>query len=367
MKKTGIILSILIGIVSMNTSHAQKFSNEFLKIGIGARAQAMSGAVAAFTSDVNAGYWNPASMSGIKAPFQIGAMHSNIFGGVVKYDNIVVGKQLSASQKSFGAVTLIRMAVDDIPNTLSIREPDGTINYDNIKSFSVSDYAMLVSYSKSIFGDPNFRLGGNAKIIHRRIGEFGTGWGLGIDLGVQWLMENIMVGAVLRDATTTVTAWSYNIDEATEKVLVSTGNDVPESSIETGLPSLVIGGAGKWSINGKSSVLSELDVELSSDGRKSGLVSASKFGVSPRVGLEYNYSDKIFVRAGVGKFQFLKTGAAEEKRTLDFQPTAGLGVHLGRIRIDYAISDVANASVLDYTHVFSLLLDIYPRSKDPKK
>ena len=358
--KTNFLLLILL-FLSMGSGFSQKFSNEFLKIGIGARAQAMSGAVTAYNPDVNAGYWNPAMMSGIAAPFQAGAMHANIFGGVVKYDNMMVGKRLNADNGSFGAITLIRMAVDDIPNTLSIREPDGSINYDNIRSFSVSDYAMLISYAKSIFGDPNLRLGGNAKLIHRRIGSFGQGWGLGVDLGVQWVMDNYMFGAMLRDATTTFTAWTYDIDAETERVLVNTGNDVPESSVEITLPSLTLGGAGQFKLNNKSKLLAALDVELNTDGQKGGLIAANRFAVLPKLGLEYSYADKVFIRGGVGRFQLLKTQADAEKRALDFQPTAGVGVKLGRIHIDYAFSDIGNASVLDYTHVFSLVLDIYPR------
>ncbi len=364
MKKTTVLFFALF-VWSTVLGYGQKFSNEFLKIGIGARAQAMSGAVTAFNTDINAGYWNPAMLSGLKVPFQVGAMHANIFGGVVKYDNIMAGKQLNPTNGSFGAVTLVRMAVDDIPNTISIREPDGSINYDNIRSFSVSDYAMLISYSKSIAGDPNLRLGGNAKLIHRRIGTFGQGWGLGLDLGIQWVMDNFMLGAMLRDATTTFTAWTYNIAAETERVLVSTGNDVPESSVETSLPSLTLGTAGKFKLNRKSKLLTELDVELTTDGQKAGLVSANKLGVLPRIGLEYSFADKVFIRGGVGKFQLLKTQADAEKRSLDFQPTAGVGIKIGRIHIDYALSDIGNASVLDYTHIFSLVLDIYPHKKSP--
>jgi len=106
-------------------------------------------------------------------------------------------------------------------------------------------------------------------------------------------------------------------------------------------------------------------VELTTDGQKAGLVSANRFGILPRVGLEYGYAEKIFIRAGVGRFQWIKTGADAEKRSLDFQPTVGVGVKMGRIHIDYALSDVGNTSVLDYTHVFSLVLDIFPRPKNP--
>ena len=44
---------------------AQKYSNEFLSIGVGARAHGMSGAQTALTDDITAAYWNPAGLSQI--------------------------------------------------------------------------------------------------------------------------------------------------------------------------------------------------------------------------------------------------------------------------------------------------------------
>jgi hypothetical protein len=40
--------------------------------------------------------------------------------------------------------------VDDIPNTLFLIEPDGSINYNNIQTFSSADYAFLLSYGQKI-------------------------------------------------------------------------------------------------------------------------------------------------------------------------------------------------------------------------
>ena len=40
----------------------RSYSNEFLNIGVDAAALGMSNAVVASTSDVNAGYWNPAGL-----------------------------------------------------------------------------------------------------------------------------------------------------------------------------------------------------------------------------------------------------------------------------------------------------------------
>jgi hypothetical protein len=56
-----ILLFVVSNILSENTS-AQKFVNEFLNIGVSARAHGMSGAVITSTKDGTAGYWNPAGL-----------------------------------------------------------------------------------------------------------------------------------------------------------------------------------------------------------------------------------------------------------------------------------------------------------------
>ena len=47
------------------TAFAQKYSNEFLSIGVGARAQGLGNAVVANIQDVTAAAWNPAGLAAI--------------------------------------------------------------------------------------------------------------------------------------------------------------------------------------------------------------------------------------------------------------------------------------------------------------
>ena len=56
-------------VVGQNVSDtkARKYSNEFLAIGIGARALGMSNATITSVNDVTAGYWNPAGLLEIKS------------------------------------------------------------------------------------------------------------------------------------------------------------------------------------------------------------------------------------------------------------------------------------------------------------
>ena len=81
MKKQLLLIGFLL-FLGIAQVFSQKYSNEFLAIGVGARAHGMSGAQVALTDDITAAYWNPAGLTQIDAPFQVAAMHAEWFAGV---------------------------------------------------------------------------------------------------------------------------------------------------------------------------------------------------------------------------------------------------------------------------------------------
>ncbi len=108
-------------------SQFRKYSNEFLNVGAGARGLAMGSAQIASTKDETAGYWNPAGLTGIKDHPSVGLMHAEYFSGIAKYDYLSAGIPIQDNRRALG-ISLIRFAVDEIPNTLNLVEPDGSIN-----------------------------------------------------------------------------------------------------------------------------------------------------------------------------------------------------------------------------------------------
>ena len=203
-----------------STALSQKYSNEFLSIGVGARAQALGTAVVASTADVTAGAWNPAGLANLNQTqgLQVGAMHAEWFAGIGKFDYLGITLPLANQQRRLG-LSLIRFGIDEIPNTLSLYESDGTINFDNIVEFSAADYAFLLSYAQQLKTEKGrLQLGGNVKVIHRRIGPFANSWGFGLDAGLQYRNNDWMFGLVAKDITTTFNAWSFNFTQEEKEV-----------------------------------------------------------------------------------------------------------------------------------------------------
>src|SRR5579862_7585740 len=185
MKKNYLVLTFIGLMLSCAaTAQFEKYSNEFMNIGAGARGMAMGNAQVASVTDGTAGYWNPAALTYVKDCPQLNIMHAEYFAGIGKYDfaNLVLPLK---DNKRVLALTLLRFAVDDIPNTVFLVQPDGSINFSNITSFSSADYAFLLSLAQQIksSGSTNISFGINAKVIHRIAGNFASAWGFGFDAG----------------------------------------------------------------------------------------------------------------------------------------------------------------------------------------
>ena len=334
---------------------APKYSNEFLAVGVGARALGMGSAYVSAVSDVTSGYWNPAGLLGVRGDLQVGAMHSEYFAGIAKYDYIGLAKPIdSVSAIGF---SFIRFGIDNIPNTIDLIDPSGNIDYNRITTFSSADHAFILSYARKtrITG---LRLGGNAKVIYRRVGQFGKAWGFGLDAAARYEKDAWRLSAVLRDVTGTFNAWSYTLDERTIDVFTQTGNELPVNSVEVTVPRLVLGGARQFNFGPKFGLVAALDLENTFDGKRNTLIRSKAISTDPRVGLELGYAGVVFVRLGVSGFQ--KVRDINEKEKLTLQPNLGVGLKIKSVSIDYALTNI-DESVGLLSNVFSLRFDLFKR------
>ncbi|MBA4167438.1 MAG: PorV/PorQ family protein [Chitinophagaceae bacterium] len=344
----------------------RKYSNEFLNIGAGARGLAMGSAQVASVNDGSSGYWNPAGLVNVKDQPQLSLMHAEYFAGIGKYDYASLALPLKDKKRYLG-LSLLRFAVDDIPNTIFLIEPDGTINFSNISSFSSADYAFLLSFAQEVKLKKNEKInaGINAKIIHRKAGDFTTAWGFGFDAGVQMQGDKWKLGIVARDVTTTFNAWSFNLTEKMREVFYETKNDIPVKSTELTAPRLIIGGSYDFKLNNNMKLLVEADADLTFDGRRNAVLASSVVSLDPKLGLEASWKNIFFVRGGINNFQkaLEDNDSTNTKKVWIYQPSIGAGFRISNVQIDYAFTNLANQSNPLYTHVFSLKVDLKKKTK----
>lgn len=349
-------ISFFAFLLMMNFSaqaQAPKYSNEFMAIGVGARALGMSNSYIATVNDVTAGYWNPAGLLGIESNIQLGAMHSEYFAGIAKYDYLSFATRPD-STSAFG-VSMVRFAIDGIPNTLDLIDANGIVDYDRVTEFSAADYGFLFSYAKKM-KIQGLRLGANAKIIRRKVGDFGGAWGFGLDVGSQYDYKSWRFAAMARDISSTFNAWSYTLTDETKEIFTLTGNEIPENSLEITLPRLLLAAARKFEFGTKFSLLTELDVDATFDGKRNVLLKSNFASLDPHFGFELGFKNFAFLRGGIGNIQYSRD--FDNKIVPMFQPNIGVGVKIKALTIDYALTDIGDQSVALYSNVFSLKLDI---------
>ena len=356
MRAIVVIILIIISpcFFTQNNTSAPKYSNEFLNIGVGARALGMSNTIIASTNDVTSGYWNPTGLCSISSDMQIGLMHAEYFAGIAKYDFGGVAKKIDSSS-AFG-VSFIRFGVDNIPNTTELIDAQGNINYDRISYFSAADMAFLFSYAKRL--KSGLILGGSTKVIHRKVGDFAQSWGFGIDFSAAYHYKTWKFAAVTRDVTSTFNAWSYNLSEEMIETFLLTDNEIPENSIELTMPRLILAVSKQFSLGEKFSLITEINTDITTDGMRNVLISADPFSIDPHLGMELNYRNIIFIRSGIGNIQ--KVTELTGKKVTTVQPNIGLGIQIKGIAIDYALTDIGDASVALYSNVFSLRFNLNP-------
>ena len=363
MKKVYLLLGVAVLLLSQQNGYSQfrKYSNEFLNIGAGARGLAMGSAQIASVSDGSAGYWNPAGLVNVKENPQLNLMHAEYFAGIGKYDFASLAVPLKDNKRVI-AVSLLRFAVDDIPNTIFLVEPDGTINFSNIQTFSSADYAFLISMAQEVHLKKNRKInaGLNAKIIHRKAGDFASAWGFGFDAGVQFVEKRWRLGVMARDVTTTFNAWSFNLSEKMREVFYVTQNEIPVKSTELTAPKLIFGGAYQFRLNKTLGLLAEANMDMTFDGRRNTVFGSDVFSLDPKLGLELSWKDVFHVRAGINNFQQAldDDDSTNTSKVWIYQPAVGAGFRLSNVQIDYAFTNLANQSNPLYTHVFSLRVDL---------
>lgn len=330
-----------------------KYSNEFLAVGVGARALAMGNANIVSATDVTSGYYNPSGLLNIKPKFQLAVMHGDYFAGVAKYDYGALSTRIDSN--SVAAVSLIRFGVDNIPNTTQMIDANQNVDYSRISSFNYSDVAVLLSYARKLKLVKGLTLGTTGKIIRRKFGPFGGAWGFGFDVGASYSYKGWNFAAVGRDITGTFNAYTYTLSDDVKKTFAMTGNDIPSNSVEVTVPRLILGVARRFDVwKDKLSVMPELNIITTFDGKRNTLIKSKPMSMDPVLGVEVAYIKMIYLRGGI--FNIQQVTDIKNKTSTVLDPCIGVGIKYKVFTLDYALTN--NVTLGLYSNIFSIKIDL---------
>lgn len=333
------IISVFIGSQATGAEIVKaKYAGEFMATGVGARALGMGGSYVAVAEDITAGYWNPSALAQLEYP-QLAGMHAQQFASIVNYNYAAVAMPLAHNRTI--ALSVIRLGVDDIPNTTEALldygadgipntgdpgEGNGKIDENErldrnkVFYFNSAEYAVYLSYATQ--GNDHFYYGGNLKLVRKGIGD-NSAWGMGFDLACWWQpLDRLHLGLNLQDITTTLLAWDTGRREAIT-------------------PTLKTGLAYHWEFSKiASEIIPALDLDIRLENRRySAQSNLGPMSLDVHAGAEYRFKQRLALRAGLDTGHF----------------TAGIGVKLPKLNVDYAFLSHHD---LGDTHRISLILTI---------
>ena len=349
--KYKVVLLLIAFPLFFNAQSFRNYSNEFLNIGVDAAALGMSKTVVATTNNVNAIYWNPAGLVGIE-DYQGSLMHASYFAGIANYNHAAFAMPID--KNSALGISVIRFGVDDILNTTELIDSQGNIDFNRISLFSAADYAFNFAYArKLIFKDVKF--GVNAKIVRRIIGDFASSWGFGFDAGLQFERNDWKFGLMARDITTTYNSWAINEEEFNKikDAIPGQNQELPETT-EITKPKIQLGVAKGFRIGRFFNLQTEVDLNVRFE--QTNDIFSSKVGsIDPAIGFQLDYDQLVYVRLGVGNFQYITE--FDNGKSLSTQPNFGVGFNYRGVQVDYALTNIGSVGNALFSNIFSITFD----------
>jgi hypothetical protein len=349
--KYKVVLLLIAFPLFFNAQSFRNYSNEFLNIGVDAAALGMSKAVVATTNNVNAIYWNPAGLVGIE-DYQGSLMHASYFAGIANYNHAAFAMPID--KNSALGISVIRFGVDDILNTTELIDSQGNIDFNRISLFSAADYAFNFAYArKLIFKDIKF--GVNAKIVRRIIGDFASSWGFGFDAGLQFERNNWKFGLIARDITTTYNSWAINEEEFNKikDAIPGQNQELPETT-EITKPKIQLGVAKDFRIGRFFNLQTEVDLNVRFE-QTNDIFSSKAGSIDPAIGFQLDYDQLVYVRLGVGNFQYITE--FDNGKSLSTQPNFGVGFNYRGVQVDYALTNIGSVGNVLFSNIFSITFD----------
>jgi hypothetical protein len=316
----------------------------FLEIGMGARGNAMSGAVASLIDGPTAWYWNPAGVAGTES-FSVAASRQNLYEDLDISMNYA-GLALPFLGGVFG-VSFTSLNSGDIQRTTT-DEPFG----DPVlgQTFEWTASAVGVGYARRL--TDRLDVGLQLKRIREGLTDADISW-TGLDLGTQFRtgLYGLTIGASLQNVGGSSRMHGALVKRQFDSDEI--GNQrtrVAFATQDTELPTLFRFSVGTDLYGRVGSVLGQGDGRhvLLGDVNFSDAIDTD---VQMALGLEYGFNNLAFVRAGKRFYN----DDRESGSSTSYGMSGGLGLRLplgGRaLRFDYAytaLGDLENVQVFSF-------------------
>jgi long-subunit fatty acid transport protein len=289
-------LALFVGTATA-ASDAGRTAANFLQIGVGAQAAGMGGAYSAISQGVGSTYWNPAGLAGMSGT-EISLTHFSWYQDV-KLNNGAIAVPISD-----------RFTIGLSATHLDYGVIDG---YDDhgLSTGQISSYDLAGALSLGWAINDRLSIGATGKYINQKLADLNVS-GFAADLGLAWRFPHIAFAAVLA-----------NVGPFLKYEQIS------EHLPTTGRLSIAVTPFG-------NSFLTAFEVEKAQVG-----------DVTLKQGIEYNYNEQYFLRAGYNYYP--------NRETMNFGsgPTFGAGLKFNRAGIDYAYTP-KDSHTSDDLHRFSL-------------
>ena len=282
-----------------NQDQTGTYSADFLNIGVGAKAAAMGNAYVGLANDVTAIYWNPSGLVQLAEP-QIIFSHTRWFSDI-RYEYLGLALPLSSRNVVAGGVMYLHMGT-----TLGYDDQDQPTSF-----FTAYDAVLALSFSSYL--SSNLSLGVTLKGIQEKLeSKKAQSWAL--DVGACYTYRRFSLGLVMRNLGSPLK-------------FIHQKSSLP-SSFATGI-----------AIRAFDNLTLTTDIDLSASG-------------SPilRQGVEYNYSERVFLRTG---YECRNIGGGKFA-----SPTPGFGggLKISNLQFDYTFSQyklMGDTHTLTFVYKFS--------------
>ena len=175
------VLSFILFVISFGNLFAQNpnlgtSGAQFLQIPVGARSEAMGGAIVGLADDASAIFWNPAGLVKVKNV----QAHFSYMNWFDLFDFNAASLVYNAGEMGTFGASMVLFTTDKMEITTE-EQPNGTGRY-----FDAGDIALGVSYAKYL--TDRFSVGLTVKYVNQRIWNE-TASGIAFDIGTQYRLD----------------------------------------------------------------------------------------------------------------------------------------------------------------------------------